>query len=772
LSIREHPLPELTEGTDVWVEGEITDMVIEPRPVYADPWKSMYGTGRPIRVKATVRVIRSVPELGVETLAVEHDTSTQGYGRFAEGETGFLALVKHEGVTPSVYKPSRWYAVTDDGYIARPVVELGESVPRTLFWELVTDLDALIAAEGVAGPEAVKRWTGHLATDHPEAITAALTYLKTALEVAVDPAAVVACLERMAARVHGARADGGAGATLLKRECVGVTRLALPLLETHADLAAVDALVALLEHDRSQFHSMFEERDLQTVLVRVVILRGGEKRMAIIRELMQEEVTRYGHNGNEWRQQALLDRGYRIFRDVAKLPGADVEAFLVDVLYNPELYGVDNTLEYAAVWEGLAQRGVTEVKGFLEDGLAQGEALQLSVPHHDGDVSTTLVYMRESLERYKRAVAGGGPPLHEDQVAAYIERYEEGNEDAIYELLHIVEAGDEHVIPLLRGLTFEQLEEKYRLVTFGRAVSKLTCDAALIEQVKEFAERQPNAGLLQALYACGEQELALKLGRRELAGAAPSGDGQALRRIIGRRAAIVGWFGKLEDPRLYSSIERFTRDEVCERYQAAVKAWAVKADRAGHPFMVWGLRKAAVLALVRTGHDGAVPRLRELVEHDDVGVRIMAAMGLHTLGDDGGAEWVRVFVEHQEKIHPDVRERWHVDLAGSGGYHMAVRYLENPNTDAVMLERLGKGFGNGDYSVFSDERFSALYRDEVLRAAAEGLTHRHRHIRADAQRALERGTGQNFGFEPDALLFTQKEPIAQWRDYVAQETGG
>ena len=83
----------------------------------------------------------------------------------------------------------------------------------------------------------------------------------------------------------------------------------------------------------------------------------------------------------------------------------------------------------------------------------------------------------------------------------------------------------------------------------------------------------------------------------------------------------------------------------------------------------------------------AIPRLKELYEHDDILLRVLAGLSLYYLEDDTAVPLIRRFVEGNERGLLEIERRWHWDLAGGYAFEHPLKYLPSPRTQALLLER-------------------------------------------------------------------------------------
>ncbi|MCP4707087.1 MAG: HEAT repeat domain-containing protein, partial [Planctomycetes bacterium] len=224
--------------------------------------------------------------------------------------------------------------------------------------------------------------------------------------------------------------------------------------------------------------------------------------------------------------------------------------------------------------------------------------------------------------------------------------------------------------------------------------------------------------------------------------------------------STILFLGTTGDASLTEVVEPFTRDKEMDGLHE------INTRLGGlHDFTVNQVQQNAVLALPRLAGESAIPRLQQLYEHEDIFIRILAALSLYSLGDNSGYELLSHFVNHTQCLVPEIDRRWSVDLAGGSSFQDPIIYLQSPRTDKLLLQRLCHSLDTGDRSVFESYYFRK-YWDQILPVLADHLDSRDRNTRKNAHSVFKLLTDQDFGFQEDRFAGQQDEVIERWKAYI------
>ena len=157
-----------------------------------------------------------------------------------------------------------------------------------------------------------------------------------------------------------------------------------------------------------------------------------------------------------------------------------------------------------------------------------------------------------------------------------------------------------------------------------------------------------------------------------------------------RRSDLLRFPGASGNVDALSIVEKYTHDEALYPYWTINARIAKKENAFPYDFTVNRVQKSAVLALARLGGKKVIPRLKELYQHEDTYVRMLAAFSLYSLEEDCANDFVRLFAENRERGLLEIERRWCWDM-GPGVVERELRYLNSPRTEALLEERARSG---------------------------------------------------------------------------------
>lgn len=739
------PLLQVTDRTDLWVRATVHDADFRS---LNDDERARFGMEGTVEVTATLRIIDSAPVLDTSEINLHWATVDDMREYINSADEVIVALKERpDGTYATLYAAGRhgWLSVDAKSASINHVPEFGGAVPADLVWDLVRELrDALDAP--TLDPAMGERWREQIAKPDARAFAAASVLFEAFPNLAPEPSAYIDAFAR-----------NQADYTVLP---------ALAVLQRIATPEAVGKLLDYYEKGLASRDPAFDRQptEVMEAIARLVAERGGPERASILKDLVVRRVELRSPTGAKLGEKRLLVANSPILRQLATVPGEDMDALLLDMLHHPDTFEISSVLDLAGLWDGLAKRGVSEIEPYLRAFLKNPDTTTLGVPAGRRD-NQAVIYARESLAEAAKQRS------HEHYLETLFWLYENGDERRLERFLIEIQPGDHAFVPKLTAIPTTTLLDPSLAHRFCGAAEVLAAPA-LLPQLRAIAKADTRGVAVGALFACGDGETAKELAL-EILNRNPASDWGMLNNEIYGLVGILTALGNQRDSTLVPIIERFTRAKVIENYDKALRIAARRAKAEYYDFSLRQLRQAAILALVHAGGDAVVPRLRELYDEEDIAVRIAAAMALHALGDDTGAPLVRQFAEHRELENDAIRARWRIDLGGgSGGFHYAVRILKSPRTDALFLERLQRGFGPGDEAIAGRPDLFAEHEELVLRALLAGLAHEDATVRNRAHRTLQRNTNQDFGYDPERPVKVQVDELEAWQAWVGKSAAG
>ncbi|MCC6490059.1 MAG: hypothetical protein IT364_21410 [Candidatus Hydrogenedentes bacterium] len=179
------------------------------------------------------------------------------------------------------------------------------------------------------------------------------------------------------------------------------------------------------------------------------------------------------------------------------------------------------------------------------------------------------------------------------------------------------------------------------------------------------------------------------------------------------------------------------------------------------------LHAVAIVAAATTGREQAIPLLQQQFEGERKRVAVVAAMALLYLGDHRGEETLRAWAN------------------GDGGFRMTrvsvtgewedwprtvsmESLLRSPEIDALYLDALRSGKHQFLPQSIVKSGIANDRKSDVLPILVDLLSNRDQLLRGDANEALRRLTGQDFGYNGREVVAHQQDAIAKWRAYVEE----
>jgi len=576
------------------------------------------------------------------------------------------------------------------------------------------------------------------------------------LEPAVRPEVLVDAIERqreeLLARLPG---DGWTALPPEGYSFTGFAGEALGLLAKVADNNTVEHMVKLYADDLSTPRSALA--GLEMPMVYLVLAVPGPSRAErflflyetrVVSEVKTERSTRFFN-------RSLVQRKHEAIQALEDFQGDDIDEILLMMFADPRRFHLGTSLDLWPVINTLAKRGNTSIREPLEAFLANPEEVSLGVRHYE-DLEGTVRMVREVLVTLAESQARGDDREH--NLRQLIEAYRQGSTWLAGRICWLIEPGDDEAIAALREMPMADV---------AYIVARKVPDPSFAPLLREALEPRVTASLLEALHACGAESEALDMALAELTKPLPNRNKRAVRDAVQERSRIVAFVGRTGDPQVVPLLAKEDSPpggpKISDDLRRTVLEYALRDTR-----------ENAILALTRLRAESAMALLEEEYLSDDPRRRIVAAVALYYLGDETGLDLLRKFTQHDERSVPEINDLYMMQ-GMTADFQRAIRYLRSPRTDALFLERIRNGFGDGDYNLAGDFAFAKDHEAELLPLLVDYLESTDREARHEAYYALNAITGSNFGFDYRQLAGQQPKVVAEWRDYVnsylANQTG-
>jgi HEAT repeat protein len=638
-------------------------------------------------------------------------------------------------------------------------------------WQFVMDVyDAVHEAKHPQG-EVLDYWLEKLQSDYFIDCWMAVEYLGTLAWPPVEPDTIIDAIERHLRISDGGDPDEDLPAYLNSyyQRTTFFTE-ALDLLLLVADEPAVDRMMVLYQQAVSSpepiFHEVREnEDDLMVNMFRLALKHPGPKRRERFVSLFSLLVAQDDHQIR-----------HELTRMVPWLFGAaeggDIDQLLLDMSEDWAGFGISG-VEYieeyvGSIWAAAAKRALPEFGGYLEQVLA--EPSTVIIESQDGQVNEEQIVelAQDAYHVHILAAHARGQVSREQAVETLVEQYRQGSrindvggawDPVIDSIAQLIEAEDRQLIGFLR----ETLSSEEVIATI--IVAEGMSDPSLVLAVKEALGERVTGELLEALFACGGQEEAIKMALAETD--KPVNDDPELTDSVRigykfeDRARVIRFLGTTGDESLIPVVEHFTHEDVIEQFRQENPGGAVE------------LQRGAVLALARLGGESVIPRLKQLYESGDIYIRILTALGLYYLGDETGYELLEHFVDHTERSVPEIEMEWDHWKRCGDMYEFPLMYLRSDRMEELLFARLhdlrhgfSTNFRSGDYGY--GYAFLKEHKQQVLPVIVEQLDSKDREARQCANGTLKELTGRDFGFRKDRFAGQQDQVIQRWRAYIEE----
>lgn len=752
------PLDLVSEQTDFWVRGQLVSVQSK---VLTGEVKPENGRQGDLEITALFHVIDSDPEMEPSDVTVRWACPRDypgGTGGVGQGDY-IAALKRHSDGTFGVFWSGGvggWIRLDPATGTCRRLDRIGDSISSDLMWELVTAVRSGLDAPAGLDSAVIATWMSRLQSGDLHEFAAAQLLFDAIPGGNGLADALISGFEKQCA-------DGQGAALRRYLDIKSVLPVTLGLLQRVGTPSTTKRLIDLCERDFASTKSVFDDTDICRQIVRVVCACGGDERVAQLTGLLNKEYEHFEADGKSMGERRPLRSDYGIITTIGEFRGQDIDSLLVDMLHRPAEFGINDSLALAGVWQTLALRGNPGFKDYLDRLFTEPTAFQLGIEREESR-EMTLASARESAKQYALALPRA------EGMRESIRLYKRGQIDALAHVFESMTMEDEDLVPELAAIPLAHLQGvHYRLADAFCTMAARVPDPAFLPQLRGLAETSVHENTLVALHTCGERDLARSLATDIIKRRLSEGDLRALMEAASAKSGALRFLGWLGDPKAARMIEPFTRASLLKKYRLAFDA-AERADK--QPPLhdsVGTLERSAILALARAGGGDAIPRLREIYEEGDTSTRVTVSMALCALGDATGQELVRLFAERRELENPELAQVYQV--TPSTTFYEAARYLEDPETDAVLEKRLTYGFDSSDQDVLAYSRFMEANKPLVLHALVENLGRRDISARREAVRVLEYVTHQKFEYDPLKPVRVQQAAIAQWQEWISTNFG-
>jgi hypothetical protein len=498
-------------------------------------------------------------------------------------------------------------------------------------------------------------------------------------------------------------------------------RFALHALELLIPLASEDTAKSVIDlylRDMAASNACaFDQYEFESLILRLAVKHPGPDRCRRLHELLGRRFDYMGTYGR-YGGVTVMRPSYSLMRILAETPGEDIDAVIEEVLEGTSL--------------DIVMKGRDELRQLREGAVHQKTA--------DPDAR-----LKEDMLRYGR-----------------------GDTWLLTNILLRVRPGDKSVIPFLLKAKPAEIADIIRWKVPDPAFAPMLREAVGDKSVLK------NMGIalypvLSALRSCGEEQAALERARDLLSAPIDAEDWRGFAEDASARCSALLFLGEAGDPSDVALFKRYTEPVPVKANRRTLKTLYAKAAGDSRFFpppagydAVDKMYQTALLARTRIHDPSVVTELQALYTSEHIGWRITAATAFFYLGDDTGAPMIESFRRHAEMADPALAA--HFGTSGATGeLQKAIAYLRSPKTDALFLERLRHGLGNGDHDLVSDGAFLLEHAAEVIPLLKTYLDDRNMASRRDAKYCIERIAGINVPWDIAATASGNAESVARLR---------
>jgi hypothetical protein len=719
---------------------------------------SIYS-GAPVKTTVQLNVLGSYPSPPSNVGERIHFTPvflSENINLLEDGKEYLIALNHHDGL----FWLQKWrrgvYPVDPNGAMAANL--RNGPMPIDEVWAFIMDTYDAIHEGALPSGEILDYWLAKLQSDDVTECLTAIEYFNTLPEPVAPQELITDAMERfLSGRITDSEETSNPTDASLRRSCFAVETL--ELLTEVADEPTVDRMLVLYEQDISSGQGIFHEEmsrydgtgSLPESIVKMLefaLKHPGPERRERFLSLLSQLLGRAGEEAGR-RQECVRWVLEAVGDDLGKTEGADIDQLLMDMLEDPASFDISTFYPFSLVWKAAQARGLAEFGAYLEQFLAQ-PPMKMSDAWHAEDVICT--YVLNTMSR-------------EEAIQYLVDLHQQGKiglEPVMDLMIDLLGPDDKQFVPFLGEAIISDWWKAPILA------AEVLPDPCLVPALREALERkEPGRGmLLQALFACGEEEDSIEMALAFIQQFFSEEDETSSKPYYHHfdLGDTVRFLGTTGDESVSSSIEYLTREDVIAPYRETVQPWTAN-----------GLQQTAVLALGRLGSEAAVPRLREIYQSQEteISVKTAAALSLYCLGDDQGLPLLEHFITDTERSVPEIESvGYYGNERAPNFFQRPILYLQSPRTDTLLLESFHHRVFPYDEGHTGDDRryygyaFARKYKREILPLLVEQLGSKDRETRQNANSLLKGLTGRDFGFRPDRYVLQQTEPIERWRTYV------
>ncbi|GMV92768.1 MAG: hypothetical protein AMXMBFR82_25460 [Candidatus Hydrogenedentota bacterium] len=762
------PFDKQVEDADVFVQGRIESLDF----VQEDLAKKVVALCPPsehIRTTVRLRVTKSYPEIDAETVTFHTQVSVEGLDNLYMGGDCIVPLAIRDG---EYFQPSRAHLFRINPETGRipGIMDYGRNLTVDEAWKIIRDVYDAVHKYNQVSEETIAKWKEQLHIGTAAQCISAMTYLQTLPYLELSSVELTSAIERLY--------PGEAEISVEEEsQYLHMVQAALESLIPIADSESVEALFKFYVRDRDRQSPVFDRRGpLEDRFIELFLrVPDAGRRERIIKLL--GETGEIVDGLNSWQHEYVSDE-HALFDVMAKTPGEDIDALFLEIMNDPSAFGVDGIYDLGNLWIAMGRRGMADLRPALEDALAEpGEiARGFANPPEPSHVVDAANRAMGELNR--------NLPSTESDFELLLASYDAGDTELIHEIRRRFPKDGR---PYSYWLKTAPVRDVADLIAHSAPdpsfIPLLT--AALDEPVnpplnlkgtpaywQDYSER---AAMLFALYQCGAREDAVKrvsalLESFPADGEPGKSDEQwhwnfAQFRWRVELLKLAAYFG---DEAAYPVVASYLDEESLGLYYGMPPT---SGEFEGASNNATRLHAAAIVAAARTGKEQAIPLLQKQFDGERKRVAVVAAMALLYLGDHRGEETLIAWANGEGGFRmPRVSvtgewEDWPRTVSMES-------LLRSPEIDAFYLDALRSGKHQFGPQLIVKSGIAEERRSEVLPILVDLLSNRDQLLRGDANEALRRLTGQDFGYNGREVVTHQQDAIAKWRAYVDDLVGG
>ena len=509
-------------------------------------------------------------------------------------------------------------------------------------WAWMCDIRLLLAQDGVLTGANRQEWIDRMQAGTVRESRLALTLLEQLQGPTIDPMALAAAISR-----HFEEVPNQTGRGHDEFEFLNLYQAAAMTIARSGDGEAAKMLADIYWADQLSTR-MLAANGTDCLVVSLLLVPPGQDNVGQLAALLG---TR-------------LETSAQLVESFARVPGEPVRELLWRMIEDPRAYGIQDSWPLEAVWGGLASRKDPALRLYLKAHVSQPDMPDLGVK-----IRGRVDDVKKAAQKHYHAV----PPTEEERL------------EDVRELADEIAAGDLDLCPYLgpllrpedRGLAETlgrvRIENGGPRYTFLRDIISAIPDPAFIPLLRSRAEEAMHSWPIEALLDCGGMEDAIRLVAAHMQEPLVA-DGRT--RLSGEVVLRATLLSVLLDSGAGDRALPWVR--ACFLPQDVEEPWvppfreALRSDDA----TIRRARFSLLLAFVKADPEHALPVLVDEYERYKTG-RDALAICLHHLGDNRGRGYVNEFLQQSTELTHEQLKR----------IYDAVRYLEDPALDALVLER-------------------------------------------------------------------------------------